>query len=357
MRKKDKIPEAKSSLFFKIILSAVFICTFMFVWFAGYVMADTKFQRAREKTSVVIAVEPQEPVIIDFALEEPVFVRARPEPVFLVPEPEKNDVDFEVIDIIEEPQNQVPAEIIAPIPNESPETAQNEEKHEYFYIAVVIDDMGISPKHTKEILSVHAPITAAFLTYGNNLDELIKESINAGHEVIMHTPMEPEGMADLAPDTLKVSMTDDQIKTAFLNMLSKFDGVYIRGINNHMGSLFTESAEKLDVVMNVLKERNMYFLDSKTSKYSQGANVAAMEGVDYIARDVFLDNDNDHEKILKQFKKTENIARNKGFAVAIGHPKSQTFAALKDWLAKLDDQSIKLVHLNKLIALKKASEK
>ena len=101
----------------------------------------------------------------------------------------------------------------------------------------------------------------------------------------------------------------------------------------------------------------MYFLDSKTSKYSQGANVAAMEGVDYIARDVFLDNDNDHEKILKQFKKTENIARNKGFAVAIGHPKSQTFAALKDWLAKLDDQSIKLVHLNKLIALKKASEK
>ena len=368
MKKKDKIPEAKSSLFFKIVLFAVFVCAFVFVWFAGYVMADTNFQRAREKTSVVIAMEPQEPAVFDVA--EVIEVRSEPavevieaqfepmvEVVAVQPEPVVEVVEEQPVYIVEDIEQTESLEPAQTLSQEPLQEAALPAEPKVFYVAVVIDDMGISPKHTKEILSVHAPITTAFLTYGNNLDTFIKESTNAGHEVIMHTPMEPEGPADLAPDTLKVSMTDDQIKTAFLNMLSKFDGVYIKGINNHMGSLFTESAEKLDVLMSVLKEKNMYFLDSKTSKYSQGANIAAMEGVDYIARDVFLDNDNDYEKILKQFKKTENIARNKGFAVAIGHPKSQTFAALKNWLQTLDDQSIKLVHLNKLIALKKASEK
>jgi len=379
MKKKDKIPEAKSSLFFKIVLFAVFVCAFVFVWFAGYVMADTNFQRAREKTSVVIAMEPQAPAVFDVAevievRSEPAVevieaqfepmvevVAVQPEPVVEVveeqPEPVVEVVEEQPVYIVEDIEQTESLEPAQTLSQEPLQEAALPAEPKVFYVAVVIDDMGISPKHTKEILSVHAPITTAFLTYGNNLHTFIKESTNAGHEVIMHTPMEPEGPADLAPDTLKVSMTDEQIKTAFLNMLSKFDGVYIKGINNHMGSLFTESAEKLDVLMSVLKEKNMYFLDSKTSKYSQGANIAAMEGVDYIARDVFLDNDNDYEKILKQFKKTENIARNKGFAVAIGHPKSQTFAALKNWLQTLDDQSIKLVHLNKLIALKKASEK
>ena len=370
--KKNKINEQKSSLFFKIVLSLVFICAFMFVWFAGYVYADTSFQRQSEKTSIIIAVEPKEKVVPVVEDIEPVLVvqtiseqKAFPveETDIYFEEPQPKETDFPLketeettVAVTEESQKIVDGEFEVEdfeesAPAQTPEPSPS-------YIAVVIDDMGISQKHTDEILSIHAPLTSSFLTYGKNLNGFLEKASNAGQEVIMHTPMEPKVEADLAPDTLKISMTDEQIEKTFSDMLSKFDGTNIKGINNHMGSLFTESAPKLDVVMKILKEKNMFFLDSKTSKYTRGPEVAKMEGVPCVVRDVFLDNENDYQKITAQLSKLEKKANENGFAVGIGHPKSQTFAALKDWLQTLENKNIKLVHLSDLIALKnKKNEK
>jgi len=119
-----------------------------------------------------------------------------------------------------------------------------------------------------------------------------------------------------------------------------------------MGSLFTESAPKLDVIMKILKSKNLFFLDSKTTEYSQAEVVAKMEDVPYIARDIFLDNENDYEKIMAQFRITEAVAEKTGFAVAIGHPKSQTYLALRDWVETLKDKNVKLIHLSDMINLK-----
>ena len=353
MKKNNKTDGQNSSFFFKIVLTAVFICAFAFVWFAGYVYADTNFQTQREKTNIVIVMEPkgyEAPAVI---IEDEPILNIQAQPAHQIIEAEQSAVspsEPELNPSYEEPAAKV-------VEAEQSTVSPSEPESKPAYIAVVIDDMGISPNHTKEILSMHIPITSAFLTYGHNLSTLVAQAIEAGHEVIMHTPMEPEGAANLAPDTLKVSMSDDEIKSIFLSMLSKFDGIDVKGINNHMGSLFTESAEKLDVVMSILKEKEMYFLDSKTSKYSQGENVAAMEGVDYIARDVFLDNENDYEKITTQLKKAEKIAHKRGYAVAIGHPKSKTFLALRDWFETLEKKGIKLIHLSEMIALKKAENK
>lgn len=217
------------------------------------------------------------------------------------------------------------------------------------YIAIVIDDMGISEKRTRDMISLQVPLTSSFLTYGKNLNGLCEEAIKAGHEIMLHTPMEPKGEASLAPDTLTISMSDEEVGKNFSQMLSKFDEFKIKGINNHMGSRFTESAAKLDVVMSVLKQKNMFFLDSRTSEYTQGEKVAAVEDVPYVARDVFLDNENDYQYIMKQFAKVEKIAQQKGYAIAIGHPKSKTFAALKDWLETLPNKEIKLVHLSEIV--------
>jgi len=380
-KKKDKINEQKSSLFFKIVLSLVFICAFMFVWFAGYVYADTSFQRQNEKTSVIIAVEPKEKIVPIVEDIEPVSVvqtiseqKTLPieETEIYVEEPQSEETDLSLKETKETdtPLKQT-EEITVTLTEESPKIVDDEFEVEDFeesvpvqvsepslaYIAVVIDDMGISQKHTDEILSIHAPLTSSFLTYGKNLKEFLEKASSAGQEIIMHTPMEPKVKADLAPDTLKISMTDEEIEKTFSDMLSKFDGIKIKGINNHMGSLFTESASKLDVVMKILKEKNMFFLDSKTSEYSQGEKVAALEDVPYVARDVFLDNENDYQKISTQLSKLEKKANENGFAVGIGHPKSQTFAALKDWLPTLENKNIKLVHLSDLIDLKNKKNK
>ena len=216
-------------------------------------------------------------------------------------------------------------------------------------VAVVIDDMGVSVPHTRDILSLPRPITASFLTYGAANRKQVQEAKAKNFEVMLHVPMMPHVKADLAPVTLSPNMSESEIKGDFIAMLDRYKGLGMKGINNHMGSLFTEDAKSLGYVMQILKDRGLFFLDSKTTSKSVGAKVAAEYGVPYIARDVFLDNENDYDYIMKQLHLTEKIAHMRGYAVAIGHPRSQTYLALRDWMNGLSDRKIRLVRLGDLV--------
>ncbi len=214
-------------------------------------------------------------------------------------------------------------------------------------VVIVIDDMGISHKRTADISSLQAPITSSFLTYSKNLNEQIQVAQAAGHEIIMHAPMQAKSNPDIAPDVLTIDMTTAEIAANFEQMLNKFH--HISGINNHMGSLFTEHAEKLAPIMDILRRRGLFFLDSKTSPKSAAKQVAKDYAVAYAHRHVFLDNTNDKNYVLKQLALTERIARRNGYAVAIGHPKHATFLALKEWLPTLEQKNIKMLPLSQVV--------
>lgn len=214
-------------------------------------------------------------------------------------------------------------------------------------IAIVIDDMGISLKRTADIASLKAPLTVSFLTYGRRLSEQVENSRRAGQEIMIHVPMEAKSNIDVAPDVLTTAMSKDEIKRNLSVMLGKFDNV--QGINNHMGSKLTEDKERMAAVMEVLKQNNLFFLDSKTSAGSHAEEAAAGTGVAYAHRHVFIDNNNDKKYILSQLQKAENIALKNGYAIAIGHPKSQTFEALKEWLPALNGKKVRLVPLSQIV--------
>lgn len=216
-------------------------------------------------------------------------------------------------------------------------------------IAVVVDDMGINQDRTKDIISLQAPLTSSFLTYGKDLGQYALQAREAGHEIMIHVPMEPKVPANLAPDTLRTDMDEVEIEQIFNKMLNKFAQIRVSGINNHMGSRFTENKEKLGYVMNILKDNKMFFLDSKTTASSKGRELAMEDEVDFAARDVFLDNENNYQYIMGQLAKAEKMAAKKGFAIAICHPKSQTFLALKDWITALPEKNLKLVHVSEIV--------
>ena len=216
-------------------------------------------------------------------------------------------------------------------------------------IAIVIDDMGVSIPHTNNIISLQQPMTASFLTYGAANKDKAKEAQTAGMEIMLHTPMMPHTPKDLAPITLSSNMNKEEIQTELKKMISKYKGIGLRGINNHMGSAFTEDEKGMDAVMQVLKDKQLYFLDSKTTSKSVAEKYAKKYNVPYIARDVFLDNKNEYDYIMGQLKKAEKIAHMRGYAVAICHPRSQTYKALNDWVKNLEENRIRLVHLGDLV--------
>jgi len=347
----------KSSPLFKAVLAVVVLLALVCAWIVFQIDSERKAFSAEKSSVVVVLGDKAQPLAAaEFEDEKPVLSNVFETPDFETePETEKmpDNADEKVAheEQAEEPQ------IFETQEQSVEEGLQNEATEKVWqnppFVAIVVDDLGVNIPRTKDILSIKAPLTASFLTYSEHLQDFYQESLRAGHEVMIHAPMEPKSSSDVAPDELKVSMSDEEIEKNFLEMISKFNGAGVLFVNNHMGSLFTENKEKLDIVMKVLKREGLFFLDSKTTSNTLGEEVALENGVEYLKRDVFLDNKNDAEHIKKQLERLENIARKRGYAVAICHPKSQTVQILKEWLESLKNKDIKLVHLRELMSIKR----
>ncbi len=214
-------------------------------------------------------------------------------------------------------------------------------------IAIVIDDMGLSNAASEKAIALPAPVTLSFLPYGAKLEELTEKARASGHEVMLHLPMEPLGHEKPGNGALLISQTTDDMREKLERALNSFSGY--EGVNNHMGSKFTADRASMERVMEVLKDRNLFFLDSYTSSRSVGAEVAQGMGVPTEIRDVFLDDTASLAAINAQLAETERVARRKGYAIAIGHPNAATLTALKLWLPEAERMGFEIVPVKELV--------
>ena len=215
-------------------------------------------------------------------------------------------------------------------------------------IALVIDDLGLSQRKARRTIALPAPLTLAFLPYAHNLPALADAGRRAGHELLVHVNMEPKDHdVDPGQNALLTSLGDDELRRRLEWALGRFDG-YI-GINNHMGSRFTEWPEGMEIVIETLKRRGLLYLDSVTSDKSVGPALARAHGEPYASRDVFLDHDRHPDSIARQLRQTERIARRRGYAIAIGHPYDVTFEALQHWLPDVVRRGFVMVPLSAIV--------
>ena len=121
------------------------------------------------------------------------------------------------------------------------------------------------------------------------------------------------------------------------------------GINNHMGSRFTRSIAGMAVVMQELRRRGLLFLDSKTINDSVGDRMATEYGVPHVDRDIFLDNDMDSGAVDQMLLELERVARERGYAIGIGHPHPGTLDALMRWLPTLEARGFELVPISTIV--------
>ena len=121
------------------------------------------------------------------------------------------------------------------------------------------------------------------------------------------------------------------------------------GFNNHMGSLLTESPTMMSWVMQAAMLRGQYFVDSRTSAMSVAMQEAERRGINTISRDVFLDYEDNAATVEKQIKLLVKKAKQRGYALGIGHPYPDTLATLEKWLPIIEQQGIKVVPVSRLI--------
>src|SRR5690606_18289818 len=120
------------------------------------------------------------------------------------------------------------------------------------------------------------------------------------------------------------------------------------GLNNHMGSRFTANPKVMAILMDDVAARGLMFLDSRTTVDTVAEGLARARAVPFVARDVFLDNDQSADAVDQQLLETEHVARRKGHAVAIGHPHAATRAALAAWLPQVARRGFQIVPISSL---------
>ncbi len=215
-------------------------------------------------------------------------------------------------------------------------------------IAVVLDDLGLNRRNTAAVNDLPAPLTLAFLPYAGRIEAQTQAARAAGHELLVHMPMEPLGPEWPGPDALTTRLDQDEFIVRLKKNLDRFDGFV--GINNHMGSRLTADRSRMEVVMRELRERDVLFLDSKTNGRSVAGDMAGKNGVPNTSRDVFLDHVIDLDSIRRQLVRVEQVARRTGSAVAIGHPHNATIKALKSWLPELEARGFALAPISAVVA-------
>ncbi|MFN4281941.1 MAG: divergent polysaccharide deacetylase family protein [Alphaproteobacteria bacterium] len=224
-------------------------------------------------------------------------------------------------------------------------------------IAVVIDDMGVDLRHSREAAALPGPLTLAYLPYARDLPTQTAAARAAGHELMVHVSMQPQGRNGLAgqieaggdpgPNALTVGLAPEEIRRRLDWALGQFAG-YV-GINNHMGSAFTADRPGMRVVIDELKRRGLLFLDSRTTAASVGDALAAEAGVPHATRHVFLDNIQTAAEVRARLMELERIAKARGAAIAIGHPHEATLAVLREWLPSAAARGLALTPLSAIV--------
>jgi len=202
-------------------------------------------------------------------------------------------------------------------------------------IAIVVDDLGYDLEIAKSLIHLDLPLTFSVLPLALHSKSIVREVNASGRELMLHLPMEPRGYPHVnpGPGALLKAMQEERIRVMVGDHLRNMPGV--RGVNNHMGSRFTELEGKMAVVMNELKKRQLFYLDSITSGKSVSLRLAKAMGVPATGRTVFLDNDLSPKYIRSQIERLLGMARHRGHAIGICHPHKETLNCLQDSLPRL----------------------
>ena len=213
-------------------------------------------------------------------------------------------------------------------------------------LAIVIDDAGrdLDSQHIYEQMGI--PLTLAVMPDQIHTRDAALSWRAHGLPVILHQPMESVSGIGMEPKVILTSMSDTDIRQMLRDSLSQLPEAI--GINNHQGSKATIDARTMDIVMNELHHRGLFFFDSHTNSTTAADKAAKTYGVPYVRNDLFVDNSASVSDICAMIQEGADRAKKKGTYIIIGHCRPHTAEAFRQMVPKLKAQGIEFVYLSSL---------
>ncbi|MGC1382050.1 MAG: divergent polysaccharide deacetylase family protein [Candidatus Baltobacteraceae bacterium] len=216
-------------------------------------------------------------------------------------------------------------------------------------LALIVDDCGQWISTERGFIALGIPVTLSVLPDVPYTGEIAREASDAGKGVMLHLPMETLSGLNPGPGKVTTEMTDPQIVAQVEADLAQVPSA--RGVNNHEGSKASADARVMRDVIGVLAQHgDLFFIDSRTNAASVGEQTAQQLGVPTAARDVFLDNRADVAYTEGQLLEAVAVARRTGSAIAIGHPRPTTLAAVQAMIPRLEASGVEFVLAQDLVS-------
>lgn len=233
--------------------------------------------------------------------------------------------------------------------------SQDMPKNKEAYVIIIIDDFGNNLTGTKEILEMPIKLTGAVIPGMRYSAHDAKKLHESGKEVILHVPLEAEcGKKEWLGDMgITTDMDEDQINEILGKAIKEIP--YVKGMNNHMGSKAMKNELVVSQLMEFAKCNSLYFVDSKTTDDKLSKKLSLKSGVKFFTRDVFIDNQLSVYEAKKRLLELEKIAKEKGFAIGIGHVGKKgpyITQALKEMIPQMQERGIKFVTLTEFMEIK-----
>lgn len=216
-------------------------------------------------------------------------------------------------------------------------------------LSLVIDDLGYSLENGEAAIDLDGDHTYAILPGATYSRQLAQRAHRLDKEIILHLPMQSiNSTAAHEANALNEAMDENELTGNVHSLLALIP--FISGVNNHMGSHLTEFDFFMRPVMDSIRSFNpsLYFLDSRTSPRSVAYAQALDAGLNSISRDVFLDNEPNVAAIRLQYNIWLTRARERGSAIAIGHPHESTLEVLQQNLSAAQ-QEFDFMRISELI--------
>ena len=208
-------------------------------------------------------------------------------------------------------------------------------------LVLIIDDLGYDRAAAEALLALPFPLTVSVIPHLPLSAEVAEEAYRRGEQVMLHLPMQSIARDVKQEDVeLRPGMNAAQVDSMLAGMLATVP--HAAGVNNHEGSLATSDTALMQALMPSLQERGLFFIDSRTSAATVAYDTAEKFGVAAASRKVFLDDVPARGAILAQLDLAARDAQRYGFAIAIGHPRPDTIAALRAEVPRIEARGIRL---------------
>jgi len=217
-------------------------------------------------------------------------------------------------------------------------------------IAFIIDDIGAYEIGPLELKRLGIPITASVLPDSWGVGEAVRWLTEYRLKVMIHLPMQPtnsNGKRYDPNEVVTLYSTDQQIRA--LIQRAKQAVPIAEGLNNHEGSLVTTNRQLMIRVLKIVKEEDLFFVDSRTIGGTVAYEVARELNIKAAHKDIFLDHIPTYSHSIAQVQELVDIALQKGKAIAIGHPLESTLRAIHDSKDYIEKKGVKIVYVKELL--------